>query len=57
FEQCSSDDFRHPSRTTLPNHFALTDGITQIRRAHDTTAGQVALVWLLLQGPDVIPIP
>ncbi|MCU1458308.1 MAG: Aldo/keto reductase [Actinomycetia bacterium] len=31
--------------------------IGAIAAAHEATAGQVALAWLLAQGPDVVPIP
>ena len=31
--------------------------VEEIAAAHGVTAGQVALAWLLSQGPDVVPIP
>ena len=31
--------------------------VEDIAAGHGVTAGQVALAWLLAQGPDVIPIP
>jgi aryl-alcohol dehydrogenase-like predicted oxidoreductase len=31
--------------------------VEEIAAAHGVAAGQVALAWLLAQGPDVIPIP
>jgi len=35
----------------------LVARLAQIARAQGCTAGQLALAWLLAQGPDVIPIP
>ncbi len=31
--------------------------VKQIAAAHDASAAQVALAWLLAQGPDIVPIP
>jgi len=31
--------------------------VEEIAAAHDCTAGQVALAWVLAQGDDVVPIP
>ncbi|CCL99237.1 uncharacterized protein FIBRA_01252 [Fibroporia radiculosa] len=45
------------SRDNFPNILKLVDGLKQIGARHNATAGQVALAWLLAQGPDVIPIP
>ncbi len=33
------------------------DSLNAIGAKYGATAGQVALAWLLAQGPDVIPIP
>ncbi|KII86686.1 hypothetical protein PLICRDRAFT_163948 [Plicaturopsis crispa FD-325 SS-3] len=41
----------------FPNILKLADGLKQVGAKHRATAGQVALAWLLAQGPDVIPIP
>ncbi|EED84929.1 predicted protein [Postia placenta Mad-698-R] len=55
------DDFRRQvprySRENFPNILKLAEGLKQIGARHNATAGQVALAWLLAQGPDVIPIP
>jgi aryl-alcohol dehydrogenase-like predicted oxidoreductase len=45
------------SRENFPHILTLADGLKQVGAAHGATAGQVALAWLLAQGPDVIPIP
>ncbi|KAI0938390.1 hypothetical protein AcV5_000082 [Taiwanofungus camphoratus] len=56
-----ADDFRRKvprySHANFPNILKLADGLAEIGKRHGATAGQVALVWLLAQGPDVIPIP
>ena len=41
----------------LPDILKLADDLKEIGKKYDTTAGQVALVWVLAQGGDVIPIP
>ncbi|CAA7257346.1 unnamed protein product [Cyclocybe aegerita] len=41
----------------FPNILKLVDGIQNLGKKHNATAGQIALAWLLAQGPDVIPIP
>ncbi|KAH9930536.1 Aldo/keto reductase [Epithele typhae] len=55
------DDFRRSvprySAANFPNILAIADDLAKIGKAHGATAGQVALAWLLAQGPDVIPIP
>lgn len=35
----------------------LVEELQNIGKAHNATAGQVALAWLLAQGEDIIPIP
>ncbi|MDQ4037940.1 MAG: aldo/keto reductase [Actinomycetota bacterium] len=57
----AADDFRR----TLPRWQAenlaanqvLVDRIRAIAAAHGAAPAQVALAWLLAQGPDVVPIP
>lgn len=36
---------------------ALIDLIAQVATAHEATAAQVALAWLLAQRPSIVPIP
>lgn len=36
---------------------ALVDLIAQVATAHEATAAQVALAWLLAQRPSIVPIP
>ncbi len=59
--ELAADDFRR----TLPRWQAdnlvanqrLVERIRTIAAAHDAAPAQVALAWLLAQGPDVVPIP
>ena len=44
-------------RDNFPNILKLVDGLREIGKKYDATAGQVALAWLLAQGDDIIPIP
>ncbi len=47
-------------RFTAENRDANTALVAQVRRiadAHAATPGQVALAWLLAQGPHIVPIP
>ncbi|KII91417.1 hypothetical protein PLICRDRAFT_173268 [Plicaturopsis crispa FD-325 SS-3] len=62
----SPDDFEEGDfRRRVPRYskenfhsiLELADGLKNIGAKHGATAGQVALAWLLAQGPDVIPIP
>jgi aryl-alcohol dehydrogenase-like predicted oxidoreductase len=41
----------------LPGNLALARAVAQVADAHGVTPGQLALAWLLAQGPDVVPIP
>ncbi len=50
----------HHSRFTEEDFDANLQSVRTVEgiaAAHGVTAGQVALAWLLAQGPDVIPIP
>jgi aryl-alcohol dehydrogenase-like predicted oxidoreductase len=42
---------------TVQNVYNLTRAIAEIASAHDATAGQVALAWLLARSPVMMPIP
>ena len=44
-------------RDNFPNILKLVDGLQELGKKHNATAGQVALAWLLAQGEDIIPIP
>ena len=42
---------------TLDANVAALQTVRDIATAHDATAGQVSLAWLLAKAPDVVPIP
>jgi aryl-alcohol dehydrogenase-like predicted oxidoreductase len=54
-------DFRHGDPRfqgdNLIHNRALVDTLTALATDLDATTGQLALAWLLAQGPDVVPIP
>ncbi|MGW4244478.1 aldo/keto reductase [Nocardia sp. NPDC004722] len=57
----ATSDFRRNDPRFQGDH--LTDNLAQVAALRDLatrldiTAGQLALAWLLAQGPDVVPIP
>jgi len=62
----SPDDFEEGDwRRTLPRFnkenftkvLQIADGLTEIGKKYNATAGQIALAWVLAQGTDFIPIP
>ncbi|MFI5001691.1 MAG: aldo/keto reductase [Reyranellales bacterium] len=50
---------RHPrfAGDNLARNLALVAVIEDVARAKGCTPGQVALAWVLAQGPDIVPIP
>jgi aryl-alcohol dehydrogenase-like predicted oxidoreductase len=50
---------RHPrfAADNLARNLQLISTIEAMAKAKGCTPGQVALAWLLAQGPDVVPIP
>jgi aryl-alcohol dehydrogenase-like predicted oxidoreductase len=50
---------RHPrfAGDNLARNLERVAAIEAVARAKDATPGQVALAWLLAQGPDIVPIP
>jgi aryl-alcohol dehydrogenase-like predicted oxidoreductase len=42
---------------TLPRNAALVDRIARLARDRGVSAAQLALAWVLAQGPDIVPIP
>jgi aryl-alcohol dehydrogenase-like predicted oxidoreductase len=57
----AEDDFRRYSPRFQGENFArnldLLDRVTAIAEAKSITPSQLALAWVLAQGPDVVPIP
>lgn len=45
------------SKENFPKILELVDGLKEIGKKYDATAGQISLAWVLAQGEDVIPIP
>lgn len=41
----------------FPKILDLVQGLKNVANAHGCTPAQVALAWLLAQGPEIIPIP
>ncbi len=57
----ADDDYRpHSPRFESENlraNLALVDRVDEIARNKGTTSAQLALAWVMAQGPDVVPIP
>ncbi len=49
FPRFSGDNF--------DRNVALVDAVTELARTKGCTPGQIAIAWVLAQGPDVVPIP
>ncbi|KAJ5950767.1 Aldo/keto reductase subgroup [Penicillium vulpinum] len=45
------------SEQNFPKILELVNGLKVVAQAHQTTPAQVAIAWLLAQGPDIFPIP
>lgn len=45
------------SDENLPANLAIVDAIGAVAERHGVSRAQVALAWLLAQGPDIVPIP
>ncbi|KAB8071275.1 NADP-dependent oxidoreductase domain-containing protein [Aspergillus leporis] len=45
------------SEENFPKILELVRGLKDVANAHGGTPAQVALAWLLAQGPEIIPIP
>jgi aryl-alcohol dehydrogenase-like predicted oxidoreductase len=60
-EEYPQSDLRHQDpRLTGANYDAnmhLVDTVKAIAKEKNATSGQIALAWLLAQGPDIVPIP
>lgn len=41
----------------FPEIMKLVEGVEEVASSHGCTPAQVALAWLLAQGPEIIPIP
>jgi aryl-alcohol dehydrogenase-like predicted oxidoreductase len=45
------------SKENFPKNLKLVTALEEIAKTKKCTTGQLALAWLLAQGPDIIPIP
>lgn len=45
------------AESNFPKIMELVRSLEDIANVHGSTPAQVALAWLLAQGPDIIPIP
>jgi aryl-alcohol dehydrogenase-like predicted oxidoreductase len=61
FEDLPADDYRrnHPrfQGDNFRKNLVLATKIGQLANGKGCTAGQLALAWVLAQGPDIVPIP
>lgn len=61
FDDFPEGDFRRAipkfAQKNFPHILKLVEGLQVFGKKYDATAAQVALAWLLAQGPDIIPIP
>jgi len=57
----AADDWRRNdprySDENLPRNLAIVDAIAAVAQRHGVSNAQIALAWLLAQGPDIVPIP
>ncbi len=60
-DDLAPDDFRRSNPRFQGENFAknieLVDRVRALAEAKGVTASQLALAWVLAQGPDVVPIP
>jgi len=61
FEDFAEDDYRRFSPRFQGENFQrnldLVTRITELSRTHGATASQLALAWLMVKSPQVVPIP
>ena len=41
----------------MPRNLAIVDAVSAVANRHGVSNAQVALAWLLAQGPNIVPIP
>ncbi|TDC78866.1 aldo/keto reductase [Streptomyces hainanensis] len=60
-EQLPASDFRSQqprfAPAALERNLRIVDGVEKVAQRHDATPAQVAIAWVLAQGPHVVPIP
>ncbi len=60
-DDLAADDFRRNSprfqAEHLPRNLELVARVEALAKSRGATPGQLALAWVLAQGPDIVPIP
>jgi aryl-alcohol dehydrogenase-like predicted oxidoreductase len=60
-DDLAPDDWRRNdprySPENMPANLAIVDAVSAVAERHGVSNAQVALAWLLAQGPDIVPIP
>ena len=60
-DQFAEDDYRRHSPRFQGENFArnltLVEKVQQLAKSNGSTAGQIALAWVLAQGDNIVPIP
>src|SRR6185295_6905595 len=60
-EEYPEDDFRHDDPRYQGENFdanvRAAEVVREVARSLGAKPGQIALAWLLHQGPDIVPIP
>jgi aryl-alcohol dehydrogenase-like predicted oxidoreductase len=60
-DELPADDWRRNdprwSEENFTTNFAVVEAVEAVAVARGISAAQVALAWLLAQGPDIVPIP
>jgi aryl-alcohol dehydrogenase-like predicted oxidoreductase len=60
-DDLAPDDWRRNdprySPENMPTNLAIVDAVSAVANRHGVSNAQVALAWLLAQGPDIVPIP
>ena len=61
FEDLAPDDFRRRAPrfqgANFSKNLALVDAVAEMAQIKGCTPAQLALAWVLAQGPDMVPIP
>ncbi len=61
FDDLPQDDWRRNdprwSEANFSTNFAIVEAVESVAAARGVSAAQIALAWLLAQGPDIVPIP
>ncbi|MEK6540801.1 MAG: aldo/keto reductase [Pseudomonadota bacterium] len=61
FDAIPDNDWRRNdprwSEENFATNFAIVETVEAVAAKHGASAAQVALAWLLAQGPDIVPIP